>query len=178
LSRFANHYFFDLCALAMFIPLLTSRAQRFHPWYLSWALVFWPLCRHPRTHTAMLILSVSAMLRYLPYLWFHEYTDAITLSQQVITLLPVTVYAVAIMVTHFVSPAAKKGKLNLPNNWIIPVYQDNFTKHLPKSPAPMVTHFVPPWLISWHNLCQEEIFYTYSDLPNNWILPVYRKYFT
>jgi len=91
-SAFIQEYFFDLCAVVMLLPLLTSRSQRFHPWYLSWALVFWPLTRSRQVQTVLLLLSVSAMLRYVPFLWTGDYSTELIWGQQIITLLPVTVY--------------------------------------------------------------------------------------
>ena len=87
-----NFYFFDLCAVAMFLPLLTSRAQRFHPWYLSWSLMFLPLTQARVTLISLVILSLSAMSRYAPYLWFNDFTPGVLLGQQLMTLLPVLIY--------------------------------------------------------------------------------------
>ncbi|MBQ6450126.1 hypothetical protein IJJ08_04495 [bacterium] len=99
-----NFYFFDLCTLAMFLPLLTDRAQRFHPWYLSWSLMFLPLTRSRITLVSLVILSLSAMSRYAPYLWFNEFTPGVLLSQQLMTLLPVAFYWLVVVgqwaITH------------------------------------------------------------------------------
>ncbi len=94
LFLWVDKYFFDLCAVAMFLPLLTSRAQRFHPWYLSWALIFVPLARAKMSVMAFYILSLSAMLRYVPFLWIGEHTEQLHFTQQLITLAPVSIYLI------------------------------------------------------------------------------------
>lgn len=87
-----NNYFFDWCALLMFLPLLTARSQRFHPWYLTWSLVFLPLTKNEITKTSLVILSLSAMLRYVPWLWTGDYTPTVLWQQQIVALMPVMIY--------------------------------------------------------------------------------------
>ncbi len=69
LRTWGEKYFYDLIALAMFAPLLTARSQYFHPWYLTWSLVWWPWCRWSGTRIALLAFSFSSLFRYLPFLW-------------------------------------------------------------------------------------------------------------
>lgn len=65
-----RRYYFDWLALAMFLPLLTERSKWFLPWYLLWALVLVPLVRLRWWRNLLLLLSFSAGLRYLPWLYF------------------------------------------------------------------------------------------------------------
>ncbi len=95
LLTFVNHYFFDFAALLMFLPLLTSRSQRFHPWYLTWSLIFLPLCKSKIIRLLALVLSLSSLCRYLPYLWENGYADNTVFIQQLISLLPAAVVSAA-----------------------------------------------------------------------------------
>ena len=85
-------YFFDLCALLMFVPLLTARSQFFHPWYLTWSLVLLPFARSSLARGSLLVLSVSSLLRYAPYLWENGYTVNTLFYQQLITFVPFVIY--------------------------------------------------------------------------------------
>lgn len=93
------------CSLLLFLPLLTSQSQQFHPWYLSWILVWIPLFSQPPDSSksivetklyalqnlwksAIIALSISSLFRYLPYLLVGEYTSNVLLFQKYITWLP------------------------------------------------------------------------------------------
>ena len=84
--------FFDGACLVMFLPLLTSRAQLFHPWYLVWSLTFVPLASQRLTRHSLLLLSFCALIRYVPYLWENGYATHTLICQQMISLLPFFVY--------------------------------------------------------------------------------------
>lgn len=75
----------DLCAVACFIPLLLSRSQQFHPWYLAWSLSFYPFCRVRWTRLALLSFSISSLYRYVPFLLEGEYTSEVLATQRWIT---------------------------------------------------------------------------------------------
>ena len=92
LFQFLYHYFFDFAAVLMFLPLLTSRSQLFHPWYLIWSLIFLPFVKNKIVQTSFLILSFSSLLRYLPYLQENGYNDYTLFYQQLISLTPVLIY--------------------------------------------------------------------------------------
>ncbi len=86
LRAFFAPWWADLCALALLIPLTTARSQQFHPWYLIWALCFWPLCRSRWMRLTLLGLSIASMLRYVPWLEAQlEYTPIVLASQRAIT---------------------------------------------------------------------------------------------
>lgn len=78
----------------MFLPLLTARSQQFHPWYLTWVLAWMPL--FPRVNNKWLTvwqafiwtLSVTSLLRYLPYLWQGNFTPEVVWHQKLITWIP------------------------------------------------------------------------------------------
>lgn len=79
-------YWPDLAALALLAPLLTARSQQFHPWYLVWALCFWPLLTTRWLRFVFLGLSISSLLRYMPWLESNlQYTPVILALQKSIT---------------------------------------------------------------------------------------------
>jgi hypothetical protein len=86
-------YFYDLASFAMFIPLLTERSKQFLPWYLLWSLIFIPFVRHSWWRQLLIVFSLSALLRYLPWLYylpwmsFHLDTSNLLLYQKAITWL-------------------------------------------------------------------------------------------
>ncbi len=98
----ATTYFFDGCALAMLLPLLTARSQRFHPWYLTWSLIFWPLARRDEIRLGGWILTASALARYIPYLWTNGYSQTQWGAEQAIALLPITIYGGYLLYTKCV----------------------------------------------------------------------------
>lgn len=81
-------------SILMFLPLLTPRSQQFHPWYLTWVLVWLPF--FPRSNSLflrtwrvfVLALSVTSLFRYIPFLWHGLYTPEIVWQQQLITWVP------------------------------------------------------------------------------------------
>ncbi|MDH5533281.1 MAG: hypothetical protein OEX81_02545 [Candidatus Pacebacteria bacterium] len=82
-----------LASLAMFAPLLTSRSQWFHPWYLAWSISFIPLFSKRNKFGAawavsLLVLSISSMYRYLPFLWHNNYDGDVLSWQRMITFIP------------------------------------------------------------------------------------------
>lgn len=95
-----------LASVLMFLPLLMSRSQQFHPWYLTWAMVWLPLLPTNRIgkfwQSLMIVLSVSSLYRYLPYLWTGEYTAQVIWQQKIITWIPLAIfllyYAISLMI--------------------------------------------------------------------------------
>jgi hypothetical protein len=82
-------------SLLLFVPLLTSRSQFFHPWYLTWSLAFLPFIKQGWWRMALFTLSVSSMMRYIPWMVADGYTAQVILWQRLITWIPfaaVTVY--------------------------------------------------------------------------------------
>lgn len=91
-----------IASLAFFAPLLTTRSQQFHPWYLTWVLVWWPLSWSlAASHwnrikggwlwllqtwwLIVLCLSITSLLRYAPYLYAGEFKLGVLLHQKQIT---------------------------------------------------------------------------------------------
>lgn len=87
---------FDVAAGLMFLPLLTDRAQQFHPWYLSWCLFFLPVMKNKFLRMCLLVLSVSSLLRYVPWMWngAFEYTPKILMNEKLVTWVPLIVFVV------------------------------------------------------------------------------------
>lgn len=78
-------YWADLSVLFLFIPLLTTRSQQFHPWYLIWSLSFLPFIRSKILRAGLLVFSVTSMLRYVPFLLAQEYSNQILVHSKLIT---------------------------------------------------------------------------------------------
>lgn len=78
---------FDASAVLLLIPLLSSRSQWFHPWYLIWSLSFLPFIHSNWLRVLLLSLSFSSMLRYIPWIknGAFEYTDELLVQQRIIT---------------------------------------------------------------------------------------------
>jgi hypothetical protein len=76
----------ELSALALLAPLLTTRSQQFHPWYLIWSLSFLPLINWKWLRYGLMGLSISSLYRYLPWiLEKFEYSSAVELNMRLIT---------------------------------------------------------------------------------------------
>ena len=92
-TRFINQYIPTGVAILLFLPLLTQRSQQFLPWYLVWILVWIPFIQSRAIKNTILILSLSAMLRYVPWLYNgFEYSAEITSQQKLITWIIPVVY--------------------------------------------------------------------------------------
>lgn len=75
----------DLSAVLLFIPLLTSRSQFFHPWYLIWSLCFLPWMTIRPLKILLISLSVSSLFRYVPYLYSGTFEGSVLAQQQTVT---------------------------------------------------------------------------------------------
>lgn len=86
-------YKFELMSLAMFAPLLTERSKQFLPWYLLWSLIFVPMVKIKFWRNLLIVFSLSALLRYLPWFYyipwmsFHLDTSSLEPLQKAVTWL-------------------------------------------------------------------------------------------
>jgi len=86
-----------ISSIALFAPLLTARSKMFLPWYLIWVLIWWPLIWRSKQKwfgkvwaIFVVLLSVTASLRYLPYLYYGEHSVySENLQLWIVWLLPV-----------------------------------------------------------------------------------------
>ena len=103
-----------ILSVLLFLPLLTSRSRWFLPWYLLWSMSLVPLLvkssvsyrelpkisflprvsikKHiniwrKRWVYLLVALSASSLFRYVPWLWYGEYSDLITKQEILITWL-------------------------------------------------------------------------------------------
>jgi len=74
-------------SLLLFIPLLTSRSQFFHPWYLLWSLIWLPLISVNWWRNVLIALAISSLFRYAPWLLAGGFQDTVLLQQQAVTWL-------------------------------------------------------------------------------------------
>ncbi len=118
-------------SLVMFVPLLTARSQQFHPWYLTWVLVWLPFFHfelRSYKHSlfkkgyetleviqiiwflSIITLSTSSLFRYYPYLLHGEFTDTILLQQKLITWIPFVISLVFFSIIFSIPAMNKKVK--------------------------------------------------------------------
>ncbi|MGD9129770.1 MAG: hypothetical protein PVJ09_04775 [Candidatus Woesebacteria bacterium] len=81
-----------IASLLFFIPLFTSRSQQFHPWYLTWILVWLPWIKQSSWKRTILIFSYTSMLRYVPWIYAGGFNDAIIFRQKMITWIVPVIY--------------------------------------------------------------------------------------
>ncbi len=103
LSRFSSifqrleYYWADTSAFLLLLPLLTSRSQQFHPWYLIWALSFLPFIKCTQFRVLLLLLSLTSLLRYIPFLWVGEYSSSLLTQSQIITWSAVPIWMLVLL---------------------------------------------------------------------------------
>lgn len=95
--------------LAHFLPLLTSRSQRFLSWYLIWPLTFLPLTREKLIRETLILFSFTGLLAYLPYVYTGEYSPEQNLLRQIILFVPPITYLVSRWGLGRVIPEKKKA---------------------------------------------------------------------
>lgn len=78
-------YWSEFSSVLLFLPLLTSRSQQFHPWYLIWSLTFLPFMRVEWMRWLFIAFSISSLFRYLPYIGVGDYTQTVLSQELVIT---------------------------------------------------------------------------------------------
>jgi hypothetical protein len=104
LAELAATYWPLAASIVMFLPLLTLRSQQFHPWYLIWVMVWLPLFSRSQTQPGsvakflaafqlvwrdvVLTLSVSSLLRYVPWLWAGGFEGEVLFQQKLVTWVP------------------------------------------------------------------------------------------
>jgi hypothetical protein len=107
--KFIEDFRFDVASLLLFVPLLTARSQYFHPWYLSWSFLFFPLVKSRWIKVALIVLSISSMFRYTP--WIHyggfEFTPLIEYQQRLITWAPLVLVPLFYIVSILASKLSK-----------------------------------------------------------------------
>lgn len=72
-------------SVALFIPLFTIRSQQFLPWYLLWSLIWLPFTPFLSWKKLIVALSLSSLLRYLPWLWTGGFDGSVISDQKMIT---------------------------------------------------------------------------------------------
>lgn len=81
-----------IASVLMFLPLLTTRSQQFHPWYLIWPLIWLPLIKFERWSQLMLVFSLSSLWRYAPWILAGGFEGNVLWHQQLTTWLPAGLY--------------------------------------------------------------------------------------
>jgi hypothetical protein len=104
-SKALEKYWAYLSSLALFSPLLTTRSQQFHPWYLPWSMVWLPWIPKSPWKWGLLALSISSLYRYVPYLWYGEYSPQILFQQKLITWVPWAICMIILIFYNWRAPA-------------------------------------------------------------------------
>ncbi len=100
ISTFIKAHYADLSVVLLFLPLLTPRSQQFNPWYLVWLIVWIPIMRWNWLKGAILVLSISSLYRYLPWLLAGGFSDQIIMEQKLITFIPLVVYLLIVIIKY------------------------------------------------------------------------------
>lgn len=100
LAKIINANFFTFCSLLLFLPLLTARSQYFHPWYLTWSLVFYPLIEWRSWRVFLILIAFSSLLRYLPFLHIMGYEVETLWQQQLITWCLPLLYLLVVLLKY------------------------------------------------------------------------------
>ncbi len=98
LTSFIHQHYADVAVLFLFVPLLTPRSQQFNPWYLVWLLVWLPFLRWNWLKGALLVLSVSSLFRYIPWMLAGGYSNQILFEQKIITFTPLVIYLLSLLI--------------------------------------------------------------------------------
>lgn len=85
-------------SISMFLPLLTSRSQRFLPWYLIWNMSFLAFTQEKIIRHTAIWFTFSGLLSYIPYLYFGEYSPQILWYRTLILFSFPTLYVLYIII--------------------------------------------------------------------------------
>ncbi|MFC1653740.1 hypothetical protein ACFL1M_02735 [Patescibacteria group bacterium] len=103
-------------SIAHFSPLLTSRSQRFLPWYLIWSFSFFPLTKEKWLRKLLLAFSFSSLLSYVPSLYYPifdlgEFESILKIQrQQIAFITPFVVLLLTIVFSKLRKPTTKDKK--------------------------------------------------------------------
>lgn len=92
-TSFSSHDLALAASILLLIPLMTTRSQLFHPWYLTWSLMWLPLIRRNGWIAILIGLSVSSAYRYVPWIAAGGFAGDVLLHQQLVTWVGGTVVA-------------------------------------------------------------------------------------
>lgn len=81
-----------IASVLLFLPLVLPRSKQFLPWYLLWSLAWLPLIKNKTWITFLVIMSYFALVRYVPWLYYGEYSDVVSEYQLAITWIPGLLY--------------------------------------------------------------------------------------
>ena len=87
------------------VPFVSAGATQvqFQPWYLFWTLPFVALLPNVRLMTVSIALAISASLRYLPYLYFGDWSHQGTIAfmQSITFIFPITAIIIIFLRKRF-----------------------------------------------------------------------------
>lgn len=85
------------------VPFVSSGSTQvqFQPWYLFWTLPYVALIFSKELAVLAIALSFGASLRYLPYLYYSDWSQPGTiLFMQTVTVVPVCIVAIVLILKH------------------------------------------------------------------------------
>jgi hypothetical protein len=100
--KYFYKYWPSIAAILLFLPLLTPRSQQFHPWYLVWVLVWIPFIKSRNLLNVLIAFSITSLLRYLPQIFYGEYSFEILKQQKIITwCFPILLFIILTIISRF-----------------------------------------------------------------------------
>ncbi len=90
--------------VAIKVPFVASGSTQvqFQPWYLFWTIPFIAFIPNPFYMAMAIILAIGSMLRYLPFIYFGDWSQSGTIQyMQLVTVLPALVALLAVTVLKF-----------------------------------------------------------------------------
>ncbi len=94
-----------ISTLRIEIPFISkgSTQVQFQPWYLFWTLPYLALIQKKELAIVAIILSVGALLRYIPFLYYGDWShQGTTIFMQIITIVPAMLIALILLLKKMV----------------------------------------------------------------------------
>ncbi len=95
---------FLFSSFKIYVPFISSGATQvqFQPWYLFWTIPFVAILANKNIITIFAVLTFGASLRYLPFLYYGDWSHPGTIQfMQIIVILPTILIAVALLLKKY-----------------------------------------------------------------------------
>lgn len=101
-----------LISIALFLPLLTLRSQRFLPWYLIWSFIWLVSIKFKPWKSWLIAFSLTAMLRYLPWLLAGDFSGLVINQQWQITWVGGTIFFIILEIIRLLKKKTSRNQAN------------------------------------------------------------------
>ncbi len=95
------------------VPFISSSGLQvqFQPWYLFWTIPLLALIANGPIAILIITISFSALLRYLPYLFYGDWSQpGTTVFMQYVTIMPTIIVAAILLVKRAVLSKSQMQK--------------------------------------------------------------------